>query len=110
MPVASFRIIRKKFRLCSKRPIIYFLKGGSYKLQLHQGLGEEDWAVRFEFCCELIEKEENGSIDFANVAFGDEAIFYLNGHVNKHNCRYYSDSNPHWVEDSRIQNDQRVMV
>ena len=46
-----------------------------------------------------------------NIAFGDEAIiFYLNGHVNRHNCRYYSDSNPHWMIDSKRQNDPRVMV
>lgn len=97
----------------SRRSVGRILKENKYhpyKIQLHQGLCEEDGAVRFEFCSEMIEMVENGNIDFADIAFGDEAMFYLNGHVNRHNCRYYSDSNPHWMEDSKVQNDPRVMV
>jgi hypothetical protein len=44
------------------------------------------------------------------IVFSDEAIFYLNGHVNRHNCRYWCDNNPRWMEDSHVQNDPRVMV
>ena len=30
-----------------------------------------------------------------NLFLSDEATFYLNGLVNKHNVRYWSDTNPH---------------
>ncbi len=29
--------------------------------------------------------------------FSDEATFYLNGLVNKHNIRYWSETNPHFT-------------
>jgi hypothetical protein len=37
-------------------------------------------------------------------------MFYKGGHVNHHTTRYWSDKNPHWVRDSKQQDDERVMV
>lgn len=31
---------------------------------------------------------------FNNIFFSDEAHFHLNGHVNRQNCRYWSNTNP----------------
>jgi hypothetical protein len=42
--------------------------------------------------------------------FNGEAIFYLNGHVNRQNTRWWSDTNPHWHEEVNTLNDPRVMA
>jgi len=34
-----------------------------------------------------------------NIVFFDEAIFELTGNVNRRNCRYWSDINPHWMRE-----------
>ena len=31
------------------------------------------------------------------IIFSDEATFTLHGEINRHNCRYWSDNNPHWM-------------
>ena len=33
---------------------------------------------------------------FNNIFFSDKAHFHLNGHLNRQNCRYWSDTNPKW--------------
>lgn len=32
-----------------------------------------------------------------NIVFLDEATFTLHEQVSRHNCRYWSDENPHWI-------------
>ena len=49
---------------------------------------------RVEMCKTLIPMLEDKQIQ-QNLFFSDEATFYLNGLVNKHNVRYWSDTNPH---------------
>ena len=44
------------------------------------------------------------------VLFSDEAMFYVNGKVNRHNSRYWSQSNPRWFGRSKQQVGQKVMV
>ncbi|XP_018362822.1 PREDICTED: uncharacterized protein LOC108761003 [Trachymyrmex cornetzi] len=39
-----------------------------------------------------------------------EATFELIGNVNRHNCRYWSDENPHWMYEAHTQNQQKVNV
>ena len=45
-----------------------------------------------------------------SILFSDEAMFYLSGNINRHNFRYWSDTNPHWLEATRVQEDPRVVV
>ena len=45
-----------------------------------------------------------------SILFSDEAIFYLSENVNRHNFRYWPDTNPHWPEATPVQGDPRVMV
>ena len=80
--------------------------------QLIHGLDEEDHAIRLDFCQLTLEKIELDILNPFRVCFGDEAIFSLNGHVNRHNCRYYAplNENPHWHQEIHFQHDQRVMV
>ena len=49
---------------------------------------------RVEMCKTLIPMLEDNQIQ-QNLFFSDEATFYLNGLVNKHNVRYWSDTNSH---------------
>ena len=81
-----------------------------YICQLIHGLDEEDEFTRMDFCQWGIESLESNTLDHFHICFGDEAIFSLNGHVNRHNCRYYSDQNPNWVQEVHFQHDERVMV
>jgi len=94
----------------SVRRILKEHKFHPYKLKLINGLDEEDYAVRLEFCQWGIEIIDNEELDQSCICFGDEAIFHLNGHVNRHNCRYYSDVNPNYTQDIHFQHDQRIMV
>lgn len=61
-----------------------------YKIQMVQELKPQDRAHRLQFANDMLEKFTN----FNNIFFSDEAHFHLNGHVNRQNCRYWSDTNP----------------
>jgi len=34
----------------------------------------------------------------------------LNGTVNRHNCRYWADENPHWMREAHTQYAKKVNV
>lgn len=77
--------------------IMKSLKLKPYRPQLHQGLLEDDFDRRVEFS-ELFVIRCEADSDFQNrVLWTDEASFKLNGRVNRHNCVYWSDVNPHEV-------------
>jgi hypothetical protein len=44
------------------------------------------------------------------VLFSDEALFYVNGDVNRLNVRYWSQNNPRWMDPSEQQGAERIMV
>ncbi|XP_071056520.1 uncharacterized protein [Onthophagus taurus] len=68
-----------------------------YKPALLQELSENDFDRRVQFCEEMM-RRINDDLNFINkIIFSDEATFYLNGKVNRHNCRYWSAENPRWV-------------
>ena len=65
-----------------------------YKLQMTQKLYEEDHALRVAMAEKLLEKISS-DIDFLeNVIFSDESTFYVNGVVNRHNCRIWGTEPP----------------
>lgn len=78
-----------------------------YKVQLVQELHEEDKDRRMEFCEWMLQNPDNF---IQSVMFSDEAMFYLSSHVNRHNYRYWSDTNPHWTDACNMQNAPRIMV
>uniref|UniRef100_V5G0A7 Transposable element Tc3 transposase n=1 Tax=Anoplophora glabripennis TaxID=217634 RepID=V5G0A7_ANOGL len=45
-----------------------------------------------------------------NTCFSDECTFMLNGEVNRHNCRYWSDTNPHLIREFHTQTPQKLNV
>lgn len=97
----------------SERSIRRILKGNKmrpYKVTLVQELLEDDPERRMQFCQEIMDIIDIQP-DFINrILFSDEATFCLNGFVNRHNCRYWSDHNPHWMLEHRTQYPQKLNV
>mgnify|MGYP001047299604 CR=1 FL=1 len=81
-------------RTTTHRIMTEYLLLKPYKVQFVQQLYEEDFQDRVEMCKTLISMLANHDIQ-ENLFFSDEATFYLDGLVNKHNIRYWSESNPH---------------
>lgn len=81
-----------------------------YKITLVQELSEDDFDRRIEFCELMTQKLESREISTFEIVFSDEASFQLNGHVNRHNCRYWAQENPHWYRESHTQHPQRLNV
>jgi len=65
-----------------------------YKLQVTQELHEEDLASREAMSEALINKIDSDSNFLKNLIFSDESTFYLNGVVNRHNCRILGTKPP----------------
>ena len=77
-------------------------------MHLVQELHADDADRRMEFCEWMLQQPTSFT---KSVMFSDEAMFYyLSSHVNRHNSRYWCDTNPHWMEDSNMQNAPWIMV
>lgn len=81
-----------------------------YKINLVQELNEDDPDRRLEFCELMMEMITQNPEFLRFILFSDEATFMLNGNVNRHNFRYWSDTNPHWTKESHTQNPQKLNV
>ena len=82
-----------------------------YKLQILHHLNEDNpdrWMQMYEWFSEKLDENINFTKDF--MLFSDEAMFYLNGEVNRQNFWYWSQGNPHWMDPSKQQGSQKVMV
>lgn len=49
-----------------------------------------------QFCQWAQQMIRNDPAFFRYVMFSDEATFKNNGELNRHNCHYWLDTNPHW--------------
>ncbi|KAL1281045.1 hypothetical protein QQF64_015645 [Cirrhinus molitorella] len=94
----------------SLRRILATHKWHPYKLQLLQHLNEDDPDRRTEFAEWAKQKLEQDLQFTQKILFSDEANFYVNGEVNKQNHRYWSDTNPHWIDPSKTVGTKKVMV
>ncbi|EZA51187.1 hypothetical protein X777_10256, partial [Ooceraea biroi] len=65
---------------------------------------------RFEFCELMMEKITIQPQFISNIVFTDEAMFELSDFVNRHNCRYGTDENPHWMIETHTQHPQKLYV
>lgn len=81
-----------------------------YKMRLVQELNEDDPDRRIEFCETMMEMITENPQFLGNVVFSDEATFQLNGNVNRHNFRYWCDTNPHWMNETHTQYPQKLNV
>lgn len=81
-----------------------------YKIHLVQELKGDDYERRLQFC-ELIEQLVNSEPDILDrICFSDECTFFLNGYVNRQNCRYWSSENPHEFREAHTQYPQKLNV
>uniref|UniRef100_V5I868 Transposable element Tc1 transposase n=1 Tax=Anoplophora glabripennis TaxID=217634 RepID=V5I868_ANOGL len=97
----------------SRTAIRMFLKQEKYhpyKVCLVQELLEDDYDRRLQFCEEMMRRCDDNNGFQRDVLFSDEATFYLNGVVNRHNYRFWSQENPHWTCESHTQHPQKVNV
>lgn len=83
--------------------ILHTNKFPPYKMKLVQELNEDDFDRRLEFC-EIMMDEIDADLNFLyRIVFSDEATFQINGNINRHNFRYWSDVNPNWMRDNHTQ-------
>ncbi|KAJ8952614.1 hypothetical protein NQ318_004161 [Aromia moschata] len=70
-----------------------------YRVRLIHELAEDDFDRRTEFCEYMMDhnNQNNGNV-------------FLNGHVNRQNTRYWSQENPHWMQEYHTQHPQKVNV
>lgn len=81
-----------------------------YKVKLVQELNEDDYDRRLQFC-EIMSTNLTNNVNLLyNICFSDECMFFLNGEVNRHNCRYWSDTNPHWFRETHTQYPEKLNV
>lgn len=68
----------------------------AYYITLTQALLPADVDRRLEFCRWALQQIDRDPNFFRFVMFSDEATFKNTGELNRHNCHYWSDTNPHW--------------
>lgn len=90
--------------------ILHKHKFHPYKVTLTQELSEDDFDRRVEFCEQLQNLCNNDVMFVKNIIFSDEASFFLNGTVNRQNCRYWASQNPRWMEEGHTQYPRKVNV
>ncbi|KAJ8962172.1 hypothetical protein NQ318_018129 [Aromia moschata] len=79
-----------------------------YRVRLIHELAEDDFDRRTEFCEYMMDHNNQNNGFIANILFSDEATFFLNGHVNRQNTRYWSQENPHWMQEYHTQHPQKL--
>lgn len=80
-----------------------------YKIQLTQELKINDHRQRRAFADWALEQLEADPHFGRKIIFSDEAHFWMNGYVNKQNCRIWSENNPHEVHQVAM-HPQKVTV
>ena len=78
------------------------LKKFAYKIQMKQAQTPKNREQRTEFGNKMADRIESDSEFLKQIIFSDEAHFHLSGHVNRQNCRFWADENPHATVESPI--------
>jgi hypothetical protein len=87
----------------SLRRLMDKLKLKPYRPRLVHGLLEDDPDRRLQFCESILGHITNEQPDLLDkIIWSDEACFKLSGHVNRHNCVYWTDKNPHLTIESQL--------
>ena len=81
-PSTTWKILRKDLGL------------HPYKIQLVQELKPRDHDMRRSFADWALEQLATDPLFYRQIVFSDEAHFWLNGFVNKQNCRIWNENNP----------------
>jgi uncharacterized protein YpiB (UPF0302 family) len=80
-----------------------------YKPRFLQALNENDHDRRLEFCEWILDPIQDDPTLLYQILWTGEAEFQTNGRVNRHNCVYWSDTNPHFIIQQEL-NVPRVIV
>lgn len=75
------------------------LKLKAYKIQLVQELKPVDLPRRQRFALWALEKCQEDPTFSSQILFSDEAHFWLNGYVNKQNCRIWDEEQPEEIQE-----------
>ena len=81
-----------------------------YKIQILHELNEDDYDRRIEFCESMCQRIDEDPHLIKNICFSDESTFFLNGIVNRHNCRYWDNENPHIFQEGHTQFPEKINV
>jgi hypothetical protein len=111
-PIQSIRTVAETHEISysTTRKVLKINKFHPYKIQLHQELNEDDPDRRVQFCQRMLELIEDDRDILMRICFSDESTFHLNGALNRHNCRYWSDTNPHEFREGNTQYPQKLNV
>lgn len=110
-PTASTRTASSELKV-SQSSVVRILKACDYhpyKLRIVQELSEEDMGHRVSFSQTELELLRDDPDSFNFFFSTDEANFYLHGLVNRHNCRYWSDSRPVWYQEQPLHSPKVVV-
>ncbi|GBN31554.1 hypothetical protein AVEN_252175-1 [Araneus ventricosus] len=77
-----------------------------YKIKPVHLLQDRDSEVRTTFALEFLARKVVDVTWPWNIMWSDEAHFYLNGHVNTHNCRIWTAENPHAIQEQTLYPDK----
>lgn len=94
----------------SVQRILKHYKFHPYKIHLLHELHEDDFDRRVQFCEVMTERAMHNPNFLFNICFSDECSFFLNGTVNRHNCRYWADSNPRIFHEQHTQHPEKLNV
>lgn len=111
-PKTSARQMARDYSISDKTVLqtIHESKMHPYKMQIVQELREDDSDRRIEFCEHMMNSIDQNNIALEWILFSDESTFTLSGEVNRQNCRYWSNQNPHWIRESHSQYPEKVNV
>lgn len=80
-------------------------------MHIEQKLAKDDFDRRIPFCELMTERIAEHDQFLKNICFSDESSFSLNGFVNKHNVRCWSDSNNlHILREGHTQRPEKMNV
>ena len=80
-----------------------------YKIQFTEPLNEDHKQKRLVFAQNMKQLMKDDDINVKQIFFSDEANFYLHGHINNQNYRFWAHENPHITEVKELK-PQKVTV
>ncbi|OXU17725.1 hypothetical protein TSAR_000769 [Trichomalopsis sarcophagae] len=81
-----------------------------YHITLTKQLTPNDMILQVRFCRWAIRMIQQDQDFFRHVLFSDESTFRNTGELNRNNCHYLSDENPHWLRPIYNQHCWSVIV
>lgn len=86
----------------SLQRIAHELQFHAYRPRLLQALHEGDYQQRVNFCEWYLIRKGADPTFAESILWSDEAIFKLNGRVNRWNSVYWADENPHVIMEEEL--------